>query len=86
MPTLDWIGKQAVINHTRWLRSRTDFVALLEDGRVAIEYKGDHLLDTADTREKADIGALWTRASGGRALDILLTRANAHRLEQLMGL
>lgn len=54
-----------------WLPTSTDrfypdFVALLNDGRVfVIEYKGAHLADTADTKEKRNIGELWAAKSGG---------------------
>ncbi|QJT09416.1 DEAD/DEAH box helicase [Oceanidesulfovibrio marinus] len=49
-----------------------DFVAELEDGRLlAVEYKGRHIQDTADTREKDNIGKLWEAKSGGRCLFLL---------------
>ena len=57
-----------------WLPTPTDrfypdFVALLPDGRVAaIEYKGSHLLDTEDTREKQAIGNLWASRSCGTCI------------------
>jgi type III restriction enzyme len=46
-----------------------DFVCQLEDGRIlVIEYKGGHLLDAADAKEKHDIGNLWAARSNGRGL------------------
>ncbi len=46
-----------------------DFAAQLEDGRLlAVEYKGAHLADSLETREKRTIGALWERTSAGRCL------------------
>jgi hypothetical protein len=46
-----------------------DFVCQLEDGRIlVIEYKGGHLLDAADAKEKRDIGNLWAARSNGRCL------------------
>jgi len=49
-----------------------DFVAELTDGRIlVVEYKGAHLIDAADTDEKRAIGALWEKASDGRALFLM---------------
>jgi len=31
-----------------------------------LEYKGAHLAETEDSREKEQIGKLWAAASGGR--------------------
>jgi len=46
-----------------------DFVAELTDGRVALlEYKGAHLLNDPYEIEKHQVGALWARASAGRAV------------------
>ena len=46
-----------------------DFIAQLEDGRVlVVEYKGEHLAEKASEKEKAEIGRLWERASGGKSL------------------
>jgi hypothetical protein len=46
-----------------------DFVCQLEDGRIlVIEYKGGHLLDATDAKEKRDIGNLWAARSNGRCL------------------
>jgi len=43
-----------------------DFVALLRDGtRLVVEYKGQHLLNNPDTKEKQDIGELWAKESNG---------------------
>jgi len=42
-----------------------DFVAQLDDGRVlVVEYKGEHLKDSADTLEKTAVGRAWAKASG----------------------
>lgn len=39
----------------------------MKDGRIlVIEYKGAHLAETEDSREKEQIGQLWAAASGGR--------------------
>lgn len=63
-----------------WLPTSTDnfypdFVAKLEDGRVlVVEYKGDHLTDAADAREKQEVGALWEARSQGRGLFLMAER------------
>jgi type III restriction enzyme len=65
-----------------WLPTSTDrfypdFVAGLHDGRVfVIEYKGGHLADTADTREKRNIGQLWADKSGGKGLFLMAGKKN----------
>jgi type III restriction enzyme len=52
-----------------------DFVALLNDGRyLVVEYKGEHLADTADTKEKRMIGELWEARSQSRCLFRLVTK------------
>ena len=62
-----------------WLPTSTDrfypdFVAELNDGRLLIvEYKGAHLVDAADAREKKDIGSVWGAASEGRCLFVMVT-------------
>jgi type III restriction enzyme len=46
-----------------------DFVCQLDDGRIlVVEYKGGHLLDAPDAREKHDIGNLWSARSNGKCL------------------
>ncbi len=46
-----------------------DFVAELVDGRVALlEFKGAHLVSDPYEIEKSQVGALWARTSGGRAV------------------
>jgi len=55
-----------------WLQTATDrfypdFVLSMKDGRILVlEYKGAHLAETEDSREKEQIGKLWAAASGGR--------------------
>lgn len=49
-----------------------DFVCKLTDGRIlVIEYKGVHLYDNADSREKRAVGAVWESRSGGRCLFLM---------------
>jgi type III restriction enzyme len=51
-----------------------DFIAQLSDGRVlVVEYKGAHLAETPDAKEKANIGEIWERLSKGKALFLLAT-------------
>jgi hypothetical protein len=60
-----------------WLPTSTDrfypdFVAELEDGRIlVVEYKGELYADSADTREKRNLGALWEEKSGGKGLFLM---------------
>ncbi|WP_024539781.1 DEAD/DEAH box helicase [Comamonas badia] len=50
-------------------RFYADFVAELDDGRVALlEYKGAHLKNDPYEMEKRQVGQLWARASGQRAV------------------
>lgn len=54
-----------------WLQTASDrfypdFVVRMKSGlTLAIEYKGAHIADTADSREKQRIGELWARRSNG---------------------
>ncbi len=62
-----------------WLPTSTDrfypdFVAELNDGRLlVVEYKGAHLIDASDAKEKLDIGRVWAAASGGRCVFAMVT-------------
>jgi type III restriction enzyme len=54
-----------------------DFVAKLKDGRVlVIEYKGAHLEEMAETREKENIGQLWAAQSGGKGLFLMAVKSD----------
>lgn len=72
-----WIRNVAKHPNSFWLPTSTDkfypdFVAMLNDGRILIvEYKGAHLIDSADTREKKQIGDLWQAKSGGKGLFLM---------------
>ncbi len=49
-----------------------DFVALMTDGRIlVVEYKGEHLLSTDDTKEKENIGQLWQKCSNGTGVFVM---------------
>jgi type III restriction enzyme len=61
-----------------------DFIALLNDGRIlVVEYKGAHLAETPDTKEKTNIGEIWAKLSKGKALFLLATiRKNGKSLQE----
>ena len=49
-----------------------DFVAVLNDGRIlVVEYKGKHLLDNQDTKDKVLIGEIWEKAMCKKGLFLL---------------
>ena len=79
-----WIRNLAQHPETSfWLQTSTDrfypdFVAMLQDGRIlALEYKGEHLADTADTLEKTNVGALWASKSAGKGLFLMAQKQDA---------
>lgn len=79
-----WIRNLATRPQTSfWLPTSTDrfypdFVAGLQDGRaLVIEYKGGHLADTQDTKEKRNIGQLWAEKSGGKGLFLMAEKRDA---------
>jgi type III restriction enzyme len=52
-----------------------DFVAELTDGRfLVVEYKGAHLLNDPDTKEKKLIGELWAKQMDGKALYLMAVK------------
>jgi type III restriction enzyme len=52
-----------------------DFIAQLADNRIlAAEYKGAHLADNKDTKEKANVGEVWEKLSNGKALFMIATK------------
>lgn len=51
-----------------------DFVAQLNDGRIlVVEYKGAHLFNGDDSKEKRTIGEVWAAASKGRCRFVMVT-------------
>ena len=49
---------------------------MLNDGRIlVVEYKGKHLIDSADTKEKLAIGKLWESKSAGKGLFLMAEKA-----------
>jgi type III restriction enzyme len=57
---------------------------MLNDNRLlVIEYKGEYLAETPDTKEKANIGGIWARLSKGKALFLIATiKKGGKSLEQ----
>ena len=52
-----------------------DFVAKLKNGKtLVVEYKGEHLIDSSDTKEKHMIGELWQRKSGNNAIFLMAVK------------
>ena len=59
-----------------------DFVVKLTDGSyAAVEYKGEHLADGADTEEKKLIGELWQQHRGGKFLLATMRDGRGRNLE-----
>lgn len=57
-----------------WLPTATDLFYPGHDGRLlVVEYKGKHLVDNEDSREKRLVGEQWERSSGGRYLFLMAT-------------
>lgn len=60
--------------HSFWLQTSTDrfypdFVVQLTSGKIlVVEFKGGHLEDSEDTKEKERLGTLWASHSGGQCL------------------
>lgn len=71
-----------------WLQTSTDkfypdFVCKLKDGRfLVVEYKGGHLEDTADTKEKRALGELWEARSNGTCLFVMPSNRNFEAIRQ----
>ena len=59
-----------------------DFVAELNDGRIAIvEYKGKHLAHSPDELHKKTAGELWAERSGGRCVFVWVVDKDWQTLE-----
>ncbi|HMM44538.1 MAG TPA: DEAD/DEAH box helicase family protein [Candidatus Macondimonas sp.] len=70
---VDWWVRNVERKQTSfWLQTASDrfypdFLVQMTDGPLlAVEYKGAHIADHRDSREKQRIGELWARRSGGR--------------------
>lgn len=73
-----------------WLQTSSDkfypdFVVQLRDGRwLVVEYKGAHLYDAPDAREKRALGDLWAARSNTRCLFCMLREDNLTTLPHLL--
>ncbi|MBF0377751.1 MAG: DEAD/DEAH box helicase family protein [Desulfamplus sp.] len=55
-----------------------DFVAKLKDGRtLVVEYKGEHLIENSDTKEKRMVGELWQRKSNDTGVFCMVQKRNS---------
>ena len=76
-----WLRNVAKHKNSFWLPTSTDkfypdFAAMLEDGRILIaEYKGAHLIDNTETREKKAIGEQWELQSDRRGLFLIVEKS-----------
>ena len=74
--------------HSFWLQTATDkfypdFVCKLKDGRIlVVEYKGEHLADTSDSKEKLALGELWEKRSEGKCLFLMPIGGNFEVIKQ----
>ncbi len=60
-----------------------DFICRMQDRRIlVVEYKGAHLYDTPEQKEKRDIGTLWARRSGGRCVFVMPKQRDFAGIEQ----
>jgi type III restriction enzyme len=81
-----WLRNVARHSRSFWLPTSTDrfypdFIALLDDGRtLVVEYKGAHLADGRDAKEKRMIGELWEKHAAGRGLFLMAVK-NADGLD-----
>jgi len=72
-----WIRNVAKHPNAFWLplagsKFYPDFVAELENGQIfVVEYKGEHLRTSQDTKDKMAVGTLWEKVSDGRGLFLL---------------
>lgn len=61
-----------------------DFVAMLDDGRIAVvEYKGAHLAEEAAQKRK--IGELWAEASKGQCVFAMPTAGDFSEIDRAIG-
>lgn len=83
-----WVRNLEQRSTSFWLQTSTDkfypdFVCRLKDGRtLVIEYKGGHLEDTADSREKQTLGELWEERSQGECIFLMVSRKQFDLIRQ----
>lgn len=73
LPNVEWWVRNVERKpNSFWLQTASDkfypdFVLRLTNGvTLAVEYKGKHIADSRDSREKKQIGELWAKRSNGR--------------------
>ena len=77
-----WVKNLERSDYSFWLptssdRFYPDFVVQLKDGRIlVVEYKGGHLAEGPDAKEKDMIGQVWAARSKGRCVFKTLVRAD----------
>jgi len=77
-----WVRNLERTPFSFWLPTSTDnfypdFVAKLHDGRLfVVEYKGEMIATTEDTKEKTDVGTVWENLSQGRCLFRLVRKGD----------
>ena len=60
-----------------------DFLCQLNDNRVlAVEYKGKHIFDNADSDEKRAVGTVWASRSSGRCIFVMPTAGDFSVIEK----
>ena len=75
-----WVRNVSRHHDSFWFPTSTDkfypdFVAQLNDGRFfVVEYKGEHIAEGSDTREKRTVGELWERHSNGDGLFLVVEK------------
>ncbi len=83
LPNVDWwirnVERKA---NSFWLQTSSDrfypdFLIRLYSGvTLAVEYKGAHITDSRDSREKKQIGELWERRSNGKCKFVWVENRN----------
>ncbi|MEQ7514869.1 DEAD/DEAH box helicase [Xanthomonas campestris] len=77
LPQVEFWVRNLVHDSQFWLptakgRTYPDFVAKLTDGRLlVVEYKGGDRVSNKDSQDKAQMGHLWAKASGGKAIYLM---------------
>ena len=63
-----------------------DFVCELVDGRsLVVEYKGKHLYDGNDAKDKRVVGQVWASRSNGKCLFVMPTDGDFSSIERAIG-
>ena len=62
-----------------------DFICQLTDGRIlVVEYKGENIWDTPDSKEKRQIGELWAKRSNGKCVFVMPKGKDWNSLRNLL--